>query len=150
MTKLVRDVMSKEIFAVAPDTSLETAARMLASKEITGAPVVSDEGQTVGVITLVDLVDPDNQASEDVGYSTFYQITDGWAVTKGTAKGPGTGRVSDVMTPAALTAEESMTVEEAGRLMLEYKVHRLLVERDGELTGIISTMDVLRGLVGEG
>ena len=84
--------------------------------------------------------------AEDTGR---FMTGDGWAVTKGNAKGPGTGRVSDVMTPAALTTEETVSVEEAGKLMLEYKVHRLLVEKDGELTGIVSTMDILRGLVGD-
>jgi CBS domain-containing protein len=141
--------MTKDIFAVAPDTSLETAARMLASKEITGAPVVDDEGETVGVISLVDLVDPDNQASDEPGYSTFYRISDGWAMTKGEPKTPRPGRVSDVMTPATLTTTEDTTVLEATKLMLEYRVHRLLVENDGRLTGIVSTMDLLRGFVAD-
>ena len=149
MPTLVRDVMTTDIFAVAPDTSLETAARMLTSKEITGAPVVDAEGETVGVISLVDLVDPDNQASERPGHSTFYRISEGWAMTKGESQTPRPGRVSDVMTPATLTTSEDTTVLDATKLMLEYRVHRLLVEKEGRLTGIVSTMDLLRGFVGE-
>lgn len=147
MTTLVGEVMSREVFAVSPDTSLESAARMMATKRITGLPVVED-GRTVGVVSLVDLVDPDREASDELGYSTFYQITDGWAVRQGDVSGPGSeGRVGDVMTPATLSAEESTSVEEAARMMIEWKVHRLLVEKDGELTGIVSTMDLLRGFL---
>jgi CBS domain-containing protein len=144
----VSEVMTKEVFAVAPDTSLESAARMMASKSITGAPVVSEDGETVGVVTLIDLADPDNQASDNPGYSTFYQIADGWAQTIGNAKSPAAGRVADVMTRAALTTSEETSIEDAAALMLEAKVHRLLVERDGQLTGIVSTMDIIRGFLG--
>jgi len=145
----VVDVMSREIFAVAPDTSLETAARMLTSKGITGAPVVSESGETVGVVTLADLVNPDKQASEDVGYSTFYQINDGWAMSYGGAISPEQGKVEDVMTPTALCASEDMDLYEAAQLMLRWRVHRLLVEEQGKLVGIVSTMDLIRGFVQE-
>lgn len=140
--------MTRDLFAVAPDTSLETAARMLVSRRITGAPVVSASGETVGVVTLVDLVDPDRQHSEAPGYSTFYAISGGWARTLGEGASPIEGRVEDVMTPATLCTRASTTIEDATRLMLDWKVHRLLVEEKGALCGIVSTIDLLRGFVG--
>jgi CBS domain-containing protein len=42
------DVMTRDVFAVALDTSLEAAARMLAQRRIGGAPVLSEGRRVVG------------------------------------------------------------------------------------------------------
>ena len=150
MQKLqVADVMTRDIFAVAPDTSLETAARMLTQRRITGAPVVSTEGLAVGVVTLSDLTDPDRDGSEREGYSMFYRVADGWATEVGDLHDPQPGRVEDVMTPSPLCTEESASLEDAARRMLAFGVHRLLVTKDGALVGIVTSIDLLRGFVGE-
>ena len=58
-TLTVTDCMSREIFAVAPETSLEVAARLFSGRHISGAPVVDEATRAVGVLTLNDLCDPD-------------------------------------------------------------------------------------------
>jgi CBS domain-containing protein len=143
----VADVMTRDIFAVAPDTSLETAARMLTNRRITGAPVVSTDGRAVGVVTLADLTDPDRGHGELDGYSMFYRVTDGWAIEVGDLLDPRPGRVEDVMTRSPLCTEESATIEEAARRLIAFGVHRLLVTKDGALVGIVTSIDLLRGFV---
>ena len=63
----VSDVMTHKVFAVSPDTSLETAARLFAQKRVSGVPVVDASGEVVGVVSASDLNDPDRDRGEQVG-----------------------------------------------------------------------------------
>ena len=51
----VAGVMTKEVITVTEDTPLEEAARIMADNKIGGLPVVSDDGELVGIITETDL-----------------------------------------------------------------------------------------------
>ncbi len=53
---LVRDVMGPLVATVSPETSLEEAAEVFASREVLGAPVVDGSGRPVGALTEVDLL----------------------------------------------------------------------------------------------
>jgi acetoin utilization protein AcuB len=53
-------------------------------------------------------------------------------------------QVADWMTPDPVTATMDMSLAEAYELMSENEIRRLLVERDGELVGIITMSDILR------
>jgi len=148
MTELkVSDVMTTDLFALAPDTSLETAARMFAQRHITGAPVVNADGETVGVVSIADLVDPDRDRGNEEGYPIYYRVIDGWADPMGDATVVRAGRVEEVMTHAVVSTDQDTTLLGAARLMLDAGIHRLLVTNGGELVGIVSTTDLLRGFV---
>jgi CBS domain-containing protein len=145
----ISDVMTRDVFAVAPDTSIETAARLLSNRHITGAPVVSSGGKPVGVVTLADLVDPDRPRSERDGYPLFYVVGSGTVEELGEDVRVGTGRVSDVMSPFVLSIESTATLREAATRLVEEEVHRLLVMDGGKLVGIASSLDILRGMARE-
>lgn len=143
----VADVMTPDVYAVAEDTSLETACRLLASRHITGAPVVSPSGRPVGVVSLSDLVDPDRDRSERDGYPLYYRLDHGHKVELSDGVAVGSGRVADVMSPFVLSIHASAPLEDAARIMLADQVHRLLVVDAGKLVGIVTATDLLRGFV---
>jgi CBS domain-containing protein len=145
--KRVMDVMTREVFAVAPDTSLETAARLLAQKRVSGAPVISD-GRVVGVVSASDLVDPDVDASAVPGYPLYYRVVDGLAEEIGDHVRLRPGCVRDIMTSGVISVPADATVVEAAARMLQLGVHRLIVVKGiDELAGVVSTVDLLRGFV---
>jgi CBS domain-containing protein len=141
---LVMEVMTREVFAVAPDTSLETAARLLVERRIGAAPVIDAHHRVVGVVSLVDLADPDRDRSEDPGYPIYYRVTDGWTDELGEHAYSSPGRVSDVMTAAVISIPADATIVEASQRMLELGVHRLLVVHGDRLSGVVGTIDLLR------
>ncbi len=143
----VADVMTTDVFALAPDTSIETASRMFAQKHITGAPVVDTSGETIGVVSVADLVDPDRDRGNEEGYPVYYRVTDGWAAPMGDATVVRDGRVEEVMTRSVVSTDQTNTIIDAAKVMLDAGIHRLLVTNDGELAGIVSTTDLLRGFV---
>jgi len=133
------DLMSRAVITVGPLTEISAAARLLVEKGITGAPVVDHEGRLLGVVSQTDLTR--FQAQTPI---------DGWEERSE----PGLSReatpVAAVMTPAPVTCAESTPIDEVARLMLERRIHRVLVVTDGRLAGIVTSMDLLRALPSAG
>jgi len=143
----VMDVMTRDVFAVAPDTSLETAARMLAQRRISGAPVIAN-GRVVGVISATDLVDPDTDVSGIPGLPLYYRVMDGLAEEIDDDVRIRPGRVTEIMTRSVVSIAGEATIVEAAAQMLKLDVHRLLVVRENdELVGVVSTVDLMRAFV---
>jgi CBS domain-containing protein len=149
MAMTVSDCMTREVFAVGPETSLETAGRLLYTKHVGGMPVCDAGGHPLGVITAKDLVDPDRPRSAERGATTYYRLSaaggcerhDGAAV-----KMP--GRVSDVMTPYVVAVPHTTSLDDAMRLMVADDIHRIFVlDERKQIVGIVSSMDVMRALL---
>ncbi len=51
-----KDIMTKDVITVKPDTSIEELASLLVENEISGAPVVDDSGNLYGIVTENDLI----------------------------------------------------------------------------------------------
>ncbi|MGD9262027.1 MAG: CBS domain-containing protein, partial [Desulfobacterales bacterium] len=52
----VKDIMSKDIISVTPDTEIAHVAKLLLEKRINGVPVVDEDGSLVGIICQSDLI----------------------------------------------------------------------------------------------
>lgn len=140
--------MTRKVFAVGPGTSIETAARLLAQKRVSGAPVVLANGEIVGLVSMSDLVDPDREPGGEVGDAHYYLLEGGDAVEFGDPTIPREGTVGEVMTVNVLAVEPEMSVIEAGRRMVSLGVHRMLVVDEHKvLAGIVSVIDLVRGFV---
>ena len=121
----IGDIMTREVFTVRPTATAEEASWALAVRGISGAPVRDGMGRLLGVISRSDLSDPERHP---LGLEN--QL------------------VKDIMTPAMLTLLESEPALDAVRLMVREEVHRVLVVNEaGNLTGIVTTTDVLRALL---
>lgn len=143
----VCDQMTREVFAVASDTSIETASRLLSTNGISGAPVISADGAPIGVISLVDLADPDRARSKREGVPLFYVVDGSMVDEVRDSVAVSEGRVDEVMSREVLSIDSSAELRDAGNMMVENSVHRLLVIDEDKLVGIISSLDVLRGML---
>jgi CBS domain-containing protein len=149
--KLVKDVMIRDIVALAPDTSIEAAGRLLALHSISAAPVVDAEGRALGVVSLSDIASPNSPRSSAQGKHFYYRIWRGQIHAEGiVCYEPSTqhGVASDVMSVPLVTIDADAGVDEAARRLLVSHIHRLFVVEDGRVTGVISALDCLRTLVG--
>jgi CBS domain-containing protein/anti-sigma regulatory factor (Ser/Thr protein kinase) len=115
-------VMKKNVIEVAPDTSMKELKEVLRVNRISGVPVIED-GRLAGVISIEDLIK---------------------ALVEGDIQAP----VRKRMTTKPITVRENESVVEAVKRFAQYKVGRLLVVNDqGELTGILTGGDITRGLL---
>ena len=140
--------MTREVFAVAPETSLEVTGRLLYTKNITGAPVVDSRGQAIGVVTAKDLVDPDRPRSSGHGSPALFRFTSDGCHKLDGGKIASDGRVSDVMTSYVIAVGPDTSLEQVMQLMTHDDIHRVFViDGKKQIIGIVSSMDVIRVLL---
>lgn len=134
----VEEVMSREVIAVRPDTSLQMAAELMLEHGISGMPVVDEEGQLVGMLSKTDLVR--HQLHEDE--VPVENLPSGQHLLEDTT-------VEDVMTPQVLAVWEGASLVDAAKIMVNAGVHRVpVVSRQGVLAGLITTTDIVRWVAG--
>ncbi len=51
----IKNIMTREVITVPPDLTIEETAEILLNYDISGAPVIDDQGEMVGIITSSDL-----------------------------------------------------------------------------------------------
>ena len=146
-----RDVMQGPVVSVSPETSLADVVRLFAEEQIHGAPVISDDGEVVGVISMSDLIGAAMNDAESGGLASDYLRE----LVEFSAPDWASGESADfqdrlrqttaaeVMTSGAATVPASAPVGEVAALMYQSRIHRVWVVERGGLVGVISTFDLL-------
>ena len=116
-----REIMTRDVVSVLPDTPVREIAELLVDKSISGAPVVDDEGAPVGMVSEADLIGRDEPSRE----------------------------ARDIMTRPVVTIGEDTDAGEIARLLQTYRIKRVPVIRDGRVVGIVSRADLLRAMAQE-
>ncbi len=144
----VREAMQKHVVALPARLLAAEAVDVLLEHRITGAPVVTPDGEVVGVVSLMDLVAslPQATASPKLMHPPpeFYQ--DLWAdddLDEVEVSAACTLTVQDAMSPVVFTVSEDDPIEKAVRLMLEARIHRVLVVGPDGVAGILTSMDLI-------
>lgn len=118
----IRDVMTSHVIKVAPEETVEVAARTLAQYNIGILPVCDRRDKLCGLVTDRDLVTRCLAANRSA------------ADTK----------VSDVMTMQLTTAAPDMETDVAAGIMGRVQVRRLPVVENGRICGMVSLGDLAR------
>jgi len=118
---LVRDVMTKDVRVVRPDTSVKEVVATMNKFNIGSIVVVQGE-RPVGIITERDILKRIVEPCLD----------------------PETVTARQIMTSPVVTIDENASINEAAKLMAKKGVKRLLVTRNNdELVGIITFTDIV-------
>ena len=146
-----KDVMTSEVLTVQPDWPLEQLADFLVKNSISGAPVVADDGEIVGVVSLSDLARANTLSDEDLETSTHAYYLQTLDAYEGEDELPilprGDGvqlKVSEIMTPVVIAVGEDDPVGSVAAIMIENRVHRLFVTRDRKIGGVVTALDMLK------
>ncbi len=146
---VAKDIMRRRVVSVRPEMTLRDLARLFTDRGISGAPVVDSRGALLGVISKTDLVRQERQAAVS-HVPPFYRQSDELGTPHPVQlEAPDFTRVRDAMTPTVLSADEETPLSELARFMLKRRIHRVIITRDGKSRGIVTSMDVLRGLLEE-
>lgn len=151
----VRDIMRRHVVTASPDYSLRALAEILDREGISGLPVVADDGEVVGVVSMTDMVrflaENGTTSGEAAGY---FELPEGppWFPDL-LPEEPGTTleehTVAEIMMPARFTVRPDTSVSDLARFLLRAGIHRALVFDGQRLAGIVTTVDVLRAVAGE-
>lgn len=145
----VKEIMTKELITISPDTEIPQVARMLLEKRINGIPVVDESGGLIGIVCQSDLIAQQKELPVP-SYFTFLDglilLTSMKQIEKEVQKVTAT-KVAEVMTHAPEHVSPETGIDTVATLMVEKKFHTLPVVEDGKLVGIVGKEDVLRTLM---
>lgn len=116
----LKDIMTKDVIAVSPDTSVFDAAQIMKDKNIGSIPICTDEMDVQGILTDRDVVLRVVCAEKD----------------------PRTTKCKDVMTDRLVVGKTDMEVDSALDLMGDLKIRRLPVVEGGKLVGFVALGDM--------
>ncbi len=140
----IADIMTRAVSAVMVDAPLSEVVQFLLRRNVKALPVLDARRHVVGIVTGGDLL---SRGELPLRLSVKQELD---AVMLGEhlralARGRRTAR--DVMTRHVHTIDPDADLATAIRLMATHRVKRLpVVNRDGELVGIVSRADVLRAI----
>lgn len=144
-----KDIMSKAVITVTPDTDVARAARLLLENHINGIPVVAPSGEVVGILCQSDLV----AQQKKVSLPSLFTLLDGFISLTSTKtlekefKKIAAIKVSEAMTADPVTVSLDTTIEEIATLMVNRGFHTIPVVENGELVGVIGKEDVLKTII---
>jgi CBS domain-containing protein len=121
----VKDYMAKDLVTFSPETNVLSAIRTLLKHKISGAPVVDDNNQVVGMISEKDCL------QTFLGSSYYNEMGE---------------LVSEIMTSPVITVDANASIVEVAEKFLKNNYRRFPVLEQGELIGQISRRDILKAI----
>ena len=109
-----RDIMSRSVITIAPDVSVQDAARLLADYRISGVPVVDEEQRILGILTEADIIAKEGKT------------------------------VADLMSVRVISVREDTPVDDIARLLASNQIKRVPVLCGDQVAGIVSRADIVR------
>lgn len=141
----VREVMTRDVAWVGPDTPVNEVARVMASRAVSGVPVL-DGGALVGIVSELDLIVRNTRLEPPA----FFALLDGRIPLETPAHYRkrlqhvlGT-LARDVMTREVVTVAPDAELETLAELMVLRRVNPVPVMQGGRLVGIVSRSDIIR------
>lgn len=143
-----QDIMTTELVTLSEEMTLEEAAKILLAHDISGAPVVNDEGVLVGILSEGDLVRTQKPLTQPLvltfldgaiplNYKAVHEDLQALTATK----------VARLMTRDVHTLGPEAEAKDLARVMIEKDINRIPIVDSGRLLGIVSRQDLVRAQV---
>jgi CBS domain-containing protein len=147
--KSAADLMVPNPVSLRAEAGVAEAITLFTEKAIAAAPVIDEGGRPIGVVSRSDLMihQWEHAKKHPGGPDYFFAPTLKSGDTTGETNTDPASTVADLMTPAVFAVSPDTPVVRVIADMVGLHVHRLfVVDGDGILVGVISTMDVLKHL----
>ncbi len=142
----VRDIMTRDIVKVRPDTSVSDIALLMSQHRISGVPVVDEQDRVLGVVTELDMVVRNTRFKLPAFFTllnaTIYLETPAHIKERmhhmlGLTAG-------EIMSEKAMTVTTDASLEDLAELMVGRQANPIPVVENGRLAGIVSRSDIVR------
>ena len=137
---LLKEIMTKEVITVTPQTPLREVGKILKEKKISGMPVVDANNDLVGIITVTDIL---KILKEIYQWQQIERKTTGLKISDLVEKESLNKRVKDVMTKNVITVNIEDGLKKIHEEIAKLKFRHLPVVKDGYIIGMISNRDLV-------
>jgi CBS-domain-containing membrane protein len=126
-------IMTRDVFSVSPDQTMDQAAELFESHEMHHIPVI-DEGKVVGMLSTTDL-------HKIMHHFTLFKVCNPNEVNQLVLRSLLT---KQVMSSPVITIQSSTSLTTAAAIFRENRFHALpVVESNGKLVGIVTPFDLM-------
>ncbi|MEJ5225649.1 MAG: CBS domain-containing protein, partial [Anaerolineales bacterium] len=140
--RLVEEVMTREVVTLSPAQPVAAAWKKMLDTLIKAMPVVTDEGQVVGMLTDEDLLE---RAGLQQRLSVAERLDSHMLDEELSRLRQSALTVAEVMTKPAITIRAKDSLGQAAARMAKAGIKRLpVLDEHGKLTGVLSRIDILR------
>ncbi len=149
---MAKDIMTRDVLLARADWSVHRLAEFLVENSISGAPVISEDGKLIGVVSSTDILIHDTLPLTEVPagdpHDYYVQVSErrytSEEFTSSHIAGEPLVTVRDIMTPVIYKVSEDTLVPKVADTMIKNRIHRIFVTREGQLVGIIATPEMLQ------
>ena len=145
--KTAKDIMTKEVITVDPETSVEEATELMSHYNVSGLPVLEND-KLVGIVTEKDLIVKDKKLHfpEYINLIGGIIYLESYKKFKEEFKKYIAVKVNDLMTEQVETINPDTPISEIIELMSKEEVNRLPVLDGDELIGIVTRGDLIKNM----
>jgi len=145
----IKDIMTKQVITVGEDDTVDKCANLLITYNLSGLPVIDDDGKVKGIVTEGDLI---RRAAKIDGPATL-EVLGGIIYLESPKKFMEEIKRSmaniarDIMTKNVISVNPDKTIEDAATLLVQKNIKRLpVIDKEGNLVGIVSRKDIMKYL----
>ncbi len=145
---IARDVMTRDVVSVTPDTPVRKVASLLVKHRIGAVPVIDDGGAPIGIVSESDLIRPDRAAREAWRRSWLEILAEGEPLAPELIVWLGSQNHSAraVMSAPVITVSEETNLPDIAEILTTRRIKRVPIVRDGRIVGIFGCADLVRAL----
>jgi CBS domain-containing protein len=141
----VHQIMTRNVVAVSPETTIVEAAKIMLQHHVGGLPVVDATGKLVGMVSDGDFIRRTEIGTEQRRGRWFSRAFARNRIAADFVRAHGR-KVGDIMTPNPVTVAEDTPLEQVVEVMEANNVKRLPVIDGDRLVGIVAYADFVQAI----
>ena len=143
----VRDIMTTEVITVKPDMDLHSLAELFLKKDISGAPVLDDQGRFLGIVLEEGLIVRDKKVHLPMFLFVLLGfVTVGEERFEEDLKKKAATTVLGIMEQEINALSPDTPVEDAATMIIEKGIHYFPVLDNARLVGVVTRKDIVRAI----
>jgi len=131
---LVKNWMSRNVFTITPEDSMQDAVYLMREHKVRTLPVVKND-KVVGIVSETDIK---RASASDATGLDVHEIL--YLISK--------IKIKDIMSKNPITVHEDLTVEETAEILMKEKISGVpVLDNEGKILGIITRDDLFNVLI---
>ena len=142
----IQDLMSRHVVSIGTDDTVHEAIQLMVENRVSAVPVVDHRENVVGIISTSDLIQLTHELDEEIReLDDATPFSREWHIQQ--LESGENRKVREFMTDAVETIMASDDLLKAARELSRHRVHHLpVVDGQGRLQGILSSMDIVEAI----